>query len=59
VIVKKKKRNEDGSLVEVTQASTTMQSQAILEGGMKALEPEPVNNSRTMGAAQQPIFNPN
>jgi hypothetical protein len=52
VIVKKKKRNEDGSLVEVTQASTTMQSQAILEGGMKALEQEPVNNSRTMGAAQ-------
>jgi hypothetical protein len=52
VIVKKKKRNEDGSLVEVTQASTTIQSQAILEGGMKALEPEPVNNSRTMGAAQ-------
>lgn len=40
--MKKKRRNEDGTIVEVTQtaANTTMQSQAILEGGMNAYEPE-------------------
>ncbi len=41
IIVKKKRRNEDGSISEATlAANTTIQSQAILEGRMKALEPE-------------------